>query len=393
MPISDPVFQVTAQGITAPSYAEILEYLQGQARRIFGSDINLDADTQDGQLIAIFAAAIHDTNSQAIATYNSFSPLTAKGIALDNVVAVNGVERQQATASQVDLLIVGQAGTIITNGVALDSFENRWLLPAQVVIPVEGETTVTAVAEELGAIEASAGAITKIGTPTLGWQSVTNPQAATVGVPVESDDQLRARQAKSTALPSVALWDGILASLLDLDGVTRVSGVNNDTDQTDSNGIPAHTIAMIVEGGQVDEIGKTIFLKKCEGTGTFGSVSSTYVDEYGFPHNIHFSRPTIVPIYVTLTINPGPNYLSSVANELRQRIVDYVNSLSIGTSVNVGRVLAAALSSCPTVDSRFDVVGITMGTSSGSQSSASIPISWDEAALCDLEDVIVTVNS
>lgn len=117
------------------------------------------------------------------------------------------------------------------------------------------------------------------------------------------------------------------------------------------------------------------------------------MDEYGFPHNIHFSRPTIVPIYVTLTINPGPNYLSSVANELRQRIVDYVNSLSIGTSVNVGRVLAAALSSCPTVDSRFDVVGITMGTSSGSQSSASIPISWDEAALCDLEDVIVTVNS
>lgn len=54
MPISDPVFQVTAQGITAPSYAEILEYLQSEAQRIFGSDINLAADTQDGQLIADF---------------------------------------------------------------------------------------------------------------------------------------------------------------------------------------------------------------------------------------------------------------------------------------------------------------------------------------------------
>lgn len=389
----NPVFEVTENGISAPSYEEILTYLQGEARRIFGEDINLDADTQDGQLIAIFAAAINDVNSQAIATYNSFSPLTAKGIALDNAVAVNGVKRQQATASQVDLEIVGQAGTTIINGVATDNFENRWLLPAQVVIPVEGEITVTAEAEELGAIEATPGTITKIGTPTLGWQSVTNPSGATVGVAVETDNQLRERQTKSTALPSVALWDGILASLLNLEGVTRVSGINNDTDQTDSNGIPAHTIAMIVEGGQVDEIGETIFLKKCEGTGTFGDVKTTYIDDYGFPNQIRFSRPTIVPIYVTLTIDPAADYISSVAGEIKQRIVDYINSLAIGTSVNISRVLASAISSCPGVDTRFDVESIVMGTSAGSQTAASIPIKWNEAAMCELENVTVTVNS
>lgn len=389
----NPVFEVTENGISAPSYEEILTYLQGEARRIFGEDINLDADTQDGQLIAIFAAAINDVNAQAIATYNSFSPLTAKGIALDNAVAVNGVTRQEATASQVDLLIIGQAGTTIINGVALDAFENRWLLPAQVIIPVSGEITVTALAEELGAIEAAPNTINRIGTPTLGWQSVSNPLAATVGVAVETDNELRDRQVQSTALPSVALWEGIIASLLNLDGVTRVSGVNNDTDTVDSNGIPAHTIAMIVEGGQVDEIGETIFIKKCEGTGTFGSVSTTYVDEYGFPHNILFSRPTIVPIYVTMTINPAANYLSSVANELQERIVTYINSLEIGESVNIGRVLTSALSSCPGVDTRFDIVSIVMGTSSGSQSSASIPIKWNEAALCSLENVTITVGS
>lgn len=389
----NPVFEVTENGISAPSYEEILTYLQGEARRIFGEDINLDADTQDGQLIAIFSAAINDVNSQAIATYNSFSPLTAKGIALDNAVAVNGVKRQQATASQVDLEIVGQAGTTIINGVAIDNFENRWLLPAQVVIPVEGEITVTAEAEELGAIEATPGTITKIGTPTLGWQSVTNPSSAAVGVAVETDNQLRERQTKSTALPSVALWDGILASLLNLEGVTRVSGINNDTDQTDSNGIPAHTIAMIVEGGQVDEIGETIFLKKCEGTGTFGDVETTYIDDYGFPNQIRFSRPTIVPIYVTLTIDPAADYISSVAGEIKQRIVDYINSLAIGTSVNISRVLASAISSCPGVDTRFDVESIVMGTSAGSQTAASIPIKWNEAAMCELENVTVTVNS
>lgn len=388
----NPVFEVTENGISAPSYEQILTYLQGEARRIFGEDINLDADTQDGQLIAIFAAAINDVNAQAIATYNSFSPLTAKGIALDNTVAVNGVKRQQATASQVDLRIVGQAGTTIINGVATDNFENRWLLPAQVVIPVSGEITVTATAEEAGAIEATPGSITKIGTPTLGWQSVTNPSSATVGVAVETDNQLRERQTKSTALPSVSLWEGIISSLLNIEGVTRVSGVKNDSNLPDENGIPGHTIAMIVDGGQVEEIGKTIFLKKCEGTGTFGSVETTYIDTYGFPNRVWFSRPVVVPVYVTLTISPAPDYVSSVADELKERIVNYVNSLPIGTSVNIGRVLAAAISSCPTVDTRFDVISITMGTSSGSQSAASIPIKWNEAALSAIENIVVTVS-
>lgn len=383
MPISDPVFQVTAQGITAPSYAEILEYLQGQARQIFGSDINLSADTQDGQLIAIVAAAISDANAQAIAVYNSFNPNTAVGVALDSAVKTNGLKRREPTQSTVDLLLVGQAGAVITNGVAIDTFENRWLLPASVVIQTIGQTTVTAIAEEAGDIAAPAGSITTIGTPTLGWQSVTNPSAATIGVPVETDAELRARQARSTAIASVSLWEGIIGALLDLPGVTRVSGVKNDTDTPTPDGIPGHSIAMIVEGGDAQTIGETIFLKKGEGVGTFGDVSITYLDAYGFPNAVYFSRPDVVQIYCTITITPGAGYLSSVADEIQQRVADYVNSLDIGVSVNIGRVLASAIKDCTTgVDTRFDVTGITLGTSSVAQSAASVPIAWDDAAQC-----------
>lgn len=390
MPISDPVFQVTAQGITAPSYAEILEYLQGQARQIFGSDINLSADTQDGQLIAIVAAAISDANAQAIAVYNSFNPNTAVGVALDSAVKTNGLKRREPTQSTVDLLLVGQAGAVITNGVAIDTFENRWLLPASVVIQTIGQTTVTAIAEEAGDIAAPAGSITTIGTPTLGWQSVTNPSAATIGVPVETDAELRARQARSTAIASVSLWEGIIGALLDLPGVTRVSGVKNDTDTPTPDGIPGHSIAMIVEGGDVQTIGETIFLKKGEGVGTFGDVSITYLDAYGFPNAVYFSRPDVVQIYCTITITPGAGYLSSVADEIQQRVADYVNSLDIGVSVNIGRVLASAIKDCTTgVDTRFDVTGITLGTSSVAQSAASVPIAWDDAAQCLAANVSV----
>jgi len=391
--ISNPVFTVSENGIQAPSYAEILEYFQSQAREIFGQDVDIDADTQDGQLIAIFALALSDVNAQAIAIYNQFNPNTAVGVGLDSAVKTNGISRHTATNSTVDLVLIGQAGTVITNGVATDDNENRWLLPDQVIIPVSGEITVTATAEEVGAIEASPNTITQIGTPTLGWQSVNNPTSATVGVAVETDVELRQRQSRSTELPSVSLWEGIIASLLNLEGVTRVSGVKNDEDTTSDEGVPGHTIAMIVDGGDVDEIGKTIFLKKGEGVGTFGTTETTYIDSYGFPNVIKFSRPTVVNVYVTLTISPASTYLSTAADEIKQRIADYINSLAIGESVNIARVLSIAVKDCTTgVDDRFDVTAIVMGEASGSQTAASIQIEWNEAATCDVENITVNLN-
>ena len=41
------VFEVTQNGITAPAFDEVLEYYQGKAREIFGSDIDNTTDSQD----------------------------------------------------------------------------------------------------------------------------------------------------------------------------------------------------------------------------------------------------------------------------------------------------------------------------------------------------------
>ncbi|MCI5851286.1 MAG: baseplate J/gp47 family protein, partial [Sutterellaceae bacterium] len=203
MTITSPVAKITADGITAPAYDEVLEYYKEKARGIFGSDINLDADTEDGQAIAILAASMNDVNSAIIAAYNAYNPTTAIGAALDGAVKTNGISRHEATHSQVDLKIVGQYGTVIRNGVAIDSSGNKWDLPETVSIPRSGEATATATAEDEGAVAAPAGSVTKIGTPTRGWQSVTNPAAATVGSAVESDAELRVRQALSTMQPTI----------------------------------------------------------------------------------------------------------------------------------------------------------------------------------------------
>ena len=202
MAITTTAPTVDATGIHAPTYADVLNYLQTQFRAIYGADVYLGSDSQDGQFLAILASAINDTNTVAVQVYNSFSPAKGIGEALSSNVKINGIKRAKASASTVDLRIVGQAGTTIVNGIAKDANQQQWALPATVVVPPAGEVTVTASSTQQGAVSAAAGTITQIGTPTLGWQSVTNPAAATPGAPVESDAALRVRQAVSVALVS-----------------------------------------------------------------------------------------------------------------------------------------------------------------------------------------------
>ena len=390
--ITSPIFRVNAQGIQAPSYAEILEYFQEQAKTIFGSDINLDADTQDGQLIAIFASAINDVNSQAIATYNQFNPNTAVGVGLDSAIKTNGIQRNVATHSTVDLVLIGQAGATINNGVASDSFGNKWLLPAQVVIPTSGQVTVTAKAEKVGAIEASENSITTIETPTRGWQSVKNPAVAVVGVPAETDAQLRQRQNKSTAMASQSVWEGVISTVANLSGVKQVNGIRNDSTKASAEGVPAHSIAIVVDGGNAQDIARAIFLKKGEGVGTYGSTSGTYTDSFGIKNTVKFSRPTQVPIYAKVRIKASPIYLNANGEEVKQRIVDYINSLAIGKDVVITRVLAEAIMNGGVVDTEYQVENIAIGKSASSQATATISIAWNQYATCSLENVVIEVS-
>lgn len=385
------VFRVDKDGITAPQFSDILEGLQNKARDIFGQDVNVDPDTQDGQLIAIVAAAIHDVNCQAINTYNAFSPATASGAGLDIAVKTNGIARRSATRSTVDLTVVGRAGTEIRNGYAEDEEGTRWNLPERVYIGLSGETTVTAVANEVGDISAQAGAVHVIGTPTYGWQSVVNAAPAVRGVAVETDSELRKKQTTSTMLPSVSLFESILSSVANLKGVKRVSGRNIDTDHTSAEGIPAHSVAVIVDGGDVNEIARTVFLKKGNGTGTHGDSVVHITDQYGFDNSVRFSRPKNTLVYVKLSIQAEQNYVNGVNAEIKQRVIEYINRTNIGADIRYTRVLANAIKQRGIIDDRFYVEKIQLKTGSGRYATANLEAQWNEAFYCTPDSVEIEV--
>ncbi|HCT4450511.1 TPA: baseplate J/gp47 family protein, partial [Klebsiella michiganensis] len=207
----------------------------------------------------------------AITVYRSFSPSTALNDALTSNVKINGISRRAATNSTVDVLLVGEPGTNITNGSVKDTNGIIWNFPAQVVIGIDGTAIATATCTTPGAVAALAGSVNKINTPTRGWVSVTNPLAATVGVAAETNAELRVRQSQSVALPSVTPFESVDGAIANIEGVTRHKLYENDQDTPDANGLPPHSIAAIVEGGDATVIANTLRGVKGQGSTPFGS--------------------------------------------------------------------------------------------------------------------------
>lgn len=387
--LSDLVY-VDATGFHYPDYPTILAQITQEYRNIYGSDVYLEPDSQDGQWLAVLSLALYDSFQVAANVYSSFSPLTAQSDALSRNVKINGIRRRVATYSTADLVIVGQAGTIITNGIAEDTLGQKWIIPAT-TIPPAGTITVTATAEQIGAINALANTINKIATPTLGWQTVNNLAAATIGIPVETDAQLRARQAISTALPSLSVMEGIVGAVASLAGVTRYKGYENDETATDSNGIPGHHISVIVEGGNTQAIAEAIASKKTPGTGTFGTTSASVTDRYGVPNLIRFYRPTVATISAEVTIRALPGYTSGFADQIKSAIADAINALQIGEDVLITKLYVPANLPGQAAGGTFDISLLRLKKNAGAFGTGNVSMLFNEVAQCTPGNVTVIV--
>lgn len=392
MTVNDLVYISTA-GYFFADYPTFLAWLQDQYRGIYGADVYLEADSQDGQFLAVIAQALYDTAALGAAVFNSFSPVTAQGAGLARLVKINGLTKQSPTNSTVDITIVGQAGTTITNGVVQDTLQQKWNVPSPTVIPGGGSIVVTAVAQEIGAVAAAPSTVTTIFTPTLGWQTVNNVAAATQGAAVETDAGLRIRQALSTANPSLTVLDGTTGGISNLSGVQKVRAYENPTGSTDANSIPAHSICMVVVGGDSMAIAQEIALHKTPGTGTYGTTPETVYDAHGMPLVINFDRATPASIQVVVTIAAGIGWSSDFAALIQQSIANTLNADRIGDTVLITKLYAPAYLLGTPPGSTFTISSLTIGKNGGMQGTSNISLTFNENPTCDpAADVTVIVT-
>ena len=398
---------ITPTGIYAPDYADIYAQLQVLYWGIYGSDADLDPDSQDGQFLAIFAQAIYDCNQVAVAVYNSFLLDFAQGTGLSSIVKLVGVRRQTASYSTDTLQVNGVYGTTINNGQAGDDLNQGtiWSLPPVVNIPESGTIEVTITASEAGSQTFANGEITAILTPTAGWQSATNVGPQVPGAPVQLDASLRQQAAASTAGPASTVLAAISAAVGNVANVQRYIVYENDTEIDDANGQGPHSIYAVVEGGTIQDVVNAIGQTKSPGTTTLGTTSGIYVDPSGVPNTINYYQLDVVQLDVVVVLAPLAGYTSASATAIQQAIAQFLTSLPISTHSYLNRLFApanlsgdAATEATGLTQAQLDALSATFNVTSieqclhgGTPEAADIPITFDEAAACLIANV--TVNT
>jgi len=304
--------------------------------------LTLDPDSPDGQRVAIEAQLVLDAQSFGALEYNQRDPDFALGQSLNSIIKLAGISRRPATRSQVDVEVTTDRPLTLPEDYAVeDDLGQAWTTLNATDIP-PGETTVTLFAETFGAVEAGPTTVVNPVTVVIGVLSVTNPLAAVVGIDEETDQELRVRRNRSLETPQSSSTGRMFTALANLPNVTDVAVYENDTDATDADGIPAHSLWVVVEGGAVADIVESMTKNKTGGKGMVGAVTGTFNESVLRPdgstftivHNMTFDRPVDVPVLVRLDATFVDDSLPIDDESIRQEIAKQEFSIGINLKTN-----------------------------------------------------------
>lgn len=328
--------QLTETGFERTRLLDRIEELKAEARAIFGNDIDLSSDTMDGQHLGLFAEAVADLDELAEMVWLSFDPDLSTGSSLSRLVKINGIERSQGARSIVDLTLTGVPQTLVPMGSIVGNSDDTVTVYTleDARISADGTVIVTASPDFVGAIGAGAGTLTVIKSPLYGWSSVTNDDSMAVGRSRESDLELRVRRRGSVSKGNRNMVEALEAALLDLDDVIQAKVLENPTQYTNSQGLPPHSIHVVISGGNVDVISNIIWTRKTGGTVLAGTESHSIIDELGGTQIIKFSRPVDVNVKVKVYITPLTGYSFSTISLIKNAILEYIqNEVGVGGNI------------------------------------------------------------
>lgn len=397
-----PMIVFDENGITVPTKSQIFNYLVTLKKEIYGQDIIIQEGTPEYAEIDYMANHFTELNNGLKSLYDSISPNLASGVMLDNIVALNGIVRIAEIRSTADVVITGTPSLVIVKGVVRDVNNNLWNLPDSVTIGSGGTVTVTATCQTSGEVSALVNTINIIQTQIVGWDSVTNPNPASIGSNVETDSQLRFRRNQSVSISAITPTESLTAAILQLEDVSNALLFENDTASpitlkggtSPADDLPAKSITVVVKGGDVTEIAETIRLKKTLGCGTFGDTEVELTDSIGQTVSYFFERPDDLSIYIAITIQQLDNYASTTDDLIKQALVDILNDLSIAEDVTQGALINAVYNADPLSDGfrTFNVTVLNFGTTASPTGNTTVVVPWNKIAFTDEDFSKITLT-
>lgn len=332
---------INSNGLNFENITYIISYFTGGLKYIYGQNASVEQNSPDGQAINIISQAVEDLQQVASFIYNSFDVNASSGRILDRNVAYNGIKRQAGSYTIVPIEITFSQATTLqgldddynnVNGSGFtvgDNNGNNFILITSTT-EQQGTSTLYFRSQAIGEIQPILNTITNIITPQLGVVSVNNPTAPQqIGKEEESDYNLLQRFKQTFSLGGLGGFNNIKAAILNLEGVLSVDGENNYTNFTSSQGTPPHSVWLIVQGGDEDEIAETIFKTIGSGCGMKGEIAKTVMDIYNLPNLIYFDRPLTENYYLRFKITAKNGVDTYDADEIKNYLVNnYVLGLS-----------------------------------------------------------------
>lgn len=299
---------IESSGLVIPDTANLKTTVEGEYKEAFGQDLVILPESPEGLLIAAETEARDAVARNNAELANQINPDFAGGVFLDAIAALTGLARRNAEPSLVKAQLAGVPGTIILAGakaatVAGDVFQTR----ENVILDDAGAADVYFYSEVLDAIPCPAHNLTRIVDPVLGWETVDNATAATLGQPVERDAIFRKRRKETLFLQGVALTGAIKSAVMDVPGVRSMvlrENYESEPKTIDEVLIPQHTIYAVVDGGTDEDVAYALFANKSLGCGWLGKVEVKVTDpETSQKYLVRFDRPEDVPVRARVTLH------------------------------------------------------------------------------------------
>lgn len=342
---------IDANGLQVWTRQELIDFYTAAYQRIYGADINLASNTPDGQMMNLNVQTNLDVQDLLVQIYNMFDPDNAVGVILDQRVAINGIQRQDGTftitpavvvnSQSVNLYGLDQADQVVYT--VADNAGNNWLLEDTQLGLAAGSHILSFRAEFPGEVLTVPNTIDIPVTIVLGVDSVNNPTIyTTLGQNEEQDAPLKIRRQKSVSLASQGYLKGLLAALENTPGVTSAFVYENLTNTTNGDGVPGHSIWVIVAGTATDaDIAQAIYVKRNAGAGMYGQTSYTIIQVNGTPFTIFWDTVLTQNAFIAFTATSlngvtAPNIAairSGLSAAYSPGVNEEVNINALGTAV------------------------------------------------------------
>ena len=343
----------------------------------------------DGTVIPAGTILATDTNppinlvldESAEITRSNFSraDIAATGSGTLSIV-LNGTLYAAATLEKLASAINGSEFTALVSGgdtlrlVASDEASSNTMVLSENLTTRMVATVVSFATEEYGDIVIPEGNVSTIVKAVAGLSSVTNVGGYVAGRLAETDSEFRQSHLDKIYSRSSRMLESIRSAILaNVQGVQTVAAYENDTDSTDSMGRPPHSIEIVADGGDKNEIAEQILATKAGGIGTYcvsgeNGVSVTVKGAYGEDIIIRFNRPIKVYVYFKIGVkfSTRTNLPTNYAALIKETVLSCMEQIGAGCDVVPQKFLDELYKTVPGID-YFD---IAMHSSSNSSEDA-----------------------